>query len=32
MLLQLRLYQRSEVKKLENKIHIYELNCYENAT
>ena len=32
MFLQLRLYQRSEVKKLENKIHIYELNCYENAT
>ena len=32
MFLQLRLYQRSEVKKLENKIHIYELDCYENAT
>ena len=26
------LFQRSGVKKLENKIHIYELDCYKNAT
>ena len=32
MFLQLRLYQRNGVRKLENKIHIYELDCYENAT
>jgi len=30
--LQLGLFQRSGVKKLENKIHIYELDCYKNAT
>ena len=30
--MQLKLYQRSEVRKLENKIHIYELECYEEAT
>ena len=30
--MQLGLFQRSGVKKLENKIHIYELDCYKNAT
>ena len=30
--MQLELFQRSGVKKLENKIHIYELDCYKNAT
>ena len=30
--MQLELYQRNGVKKLENKIHIYELDCYKNAT
>lgn len=32
MFLQLKLSQRNGVKKLENKIHIYELDCYKNAT
>ena len=30
--MQLELFQRNGVKKLENKIHIYELDCYKNAT
>ena len=30
--LQLGLYRKREVRKLENKIHIYELDCYINAT
>lgn len=30
--MQLGLYRKREVRKLENKIHIYELDCYINAT